>query len=124
MIIHSAKNYVFGGYTKAKVDISRGHSGQYYDHDAFIFLLRSQQRNEPNKWNIQKQQWRNAYWCDLDKGISFGNVDIQIQGNMKSGWTSLAVIPDYTAPKDDQLLAGESHFQVTDIEVFHVNQQK
>jgi hypothetical protein len=76
VLIESANNYIFGGYT----DIGWGstNSGAFkYDPSAFIFSL-TNPSNSPAKFKLKTGETNSIYWHYL-YGPSFGYWDIKIE---------------------------------------------
>jgi hypothetical protein len=121
-VIQSTTGNIFGGYTEAEWD----ESGCYKrDPCAFMFSLTNQD-DEPVKMNlIQEKSAKTAIWCGPKCGPTFGSNDLDIAdepsvNNCRSILGCVYRHPKYSngSYKSKTFLAGEFHFQVSEIEVY------
>jgi len=118
-IVHSNYNHVFGGFTPIAWDSS----GSYKPDNSklsFIFLLRSQKGDIPNKFTLKASNISYAIYCDPSYGPMFGNgQDFYIINSCNSSSSSCSGFGTaYEHSSDGNKLAGSSSFTVKDYEVF------
>lgn len=117
-IIQSTNDNIFGGYT-SKPWTSNG--GWIDDSQkAFIFALKSQNGNDPQKWKVKSAQAQYTVYHHSSYGPTFGGGhDIYICNNCDSQGSSHSNLGHtYQAPQDKNLLAGSYTFTVKDYEVW------
>ncbi|KAJ5076396.1 hypothetical protein M0811_06395 [Anaeramoeba ignava] len=90
VIIKTKDNFIFGGFTQ--VGFMTGDSRYIPDPNAFIFSLRnSTNKRKSKKFTIKQDEEQNAIYYRLDRGSCFGNDDIDLNSNLKSGYSDFGV---------------------------------
>jgi len=118
VIIHSNNNHVFGGFTPISWDSSN--TSKVEDTKAsFLFLLRSQRGDQPNKFSLKSTANCHIY-CHQSYGPTFGGgFDFNICencGTTNSSYSNFGHTYDHANDKDK--LAGAYNFTVKDYEVY------
>eukprot|EP01084_Bolivina_argentea_P003186 5957_1 len=121
-VVLSEHKHVFGGYTPIKI------AGNVFACDdptnkTFVFLLRSQRGNQPNKWNLVTTKGaihQNSGYLPI-----FGHNDrytfcLLNNANSRTDNYSNAQNKSFIDLNDKSMLAGSNKFKILDIEVFHV----
>jgi hypothetical protein len=122
MLILTAKGSVFGGFTPLAWD-----SSGTYKHDdtrkSFIFTLKNPQNTEPRKFALSSSQ--NAIYCHSTYGPTFWSHDIYVADSYNvnaSRYTNIGnAYVNGTWMNGQQILTGEQHFTVKEIEVVSIN---
>ena len=121
VVIKSASNNIFGGYTTADWSPLNNNSGFKYDANAFLFSLVNKY-NSPVKMSVKKPE--NAiYTTKTGSGPIFGSgFDIFISNNA-TGYSNMNgsyQLPSFLTPSSYSSILGESdNFKTTEIEVFN-----
>jgi hypothetical protein len=120
-IIRATSGNIFGGFTEATWDQT---SGNKQDNNAFLFSLVNSD-NTPVKIEIANGKEREAIYCDVKYGPTFGtDLDIidnsNITNNNVSSIGKSYVLANFPAGsvQAKSLLAGSHKFRVEEIEVF------
>ena len=122
-IIHTERNYVFGGYTSISWRRTNGNIEYETDLSAFLFVIRSSKRAEAKVCPI-KNNGEYAIAQGQRHYLSFGNHGwgfclCQHGDNDPIGFASGGKCPEYNLGKYE-LMGQTCHFKPTEIEVFQL----
>jgi len=119
VIVHSNNNHVFGGFTPISWDSNSSYKAE--DTKAsFLFLLRSQRGDQPNKFSLKSTSNASHIYCHQSYCPMFGSgPDLYMCDNcniVNSSYSNFGTTYDHAS--DQNKLAGSYNFTVKDYEVY------
>ncbi|KAJ5076193.1 pep-cterm sorting domain-containing protein [Anaeramoeba ignava] len=134
VVIKSKDGFIFGGYTSVGWDKSKIKEHSIYlgdwikDENAFLFSLKNPLNSKPFKLPIEPGQELCALRYEPKHGPYFGNSDLSIDGNLRSGSSdSLGfsyVIPSQFLESDFEnrkIFSNSDRWEIEEIEIYFHN---